>query len=125
MRKMIGKISFTQVFNLFVILFFGYLCLALIINYLKDRQYDREIPKKWLIQFDKKNLKTISDEIGIPNEDAAAKQFQNWIETNSQGKKVLNIICPINCSPQEYPSSIIFFVYVNGENKPIFIKTIK
>ena len=70
-----------------------------------------------------KTIRELHQLLGPPQDDASAKQFQNWIVLGSDGgKKMLKILCPIRCDPTETPADIYYFVYETGTQKPVLVK---
>jgi hypothetical protein len=79
---------------------------------------ENEIPKEWRNGFKGKNLGEIEKMIGAPSESSSSKQFQNWMQRNPSGFKLLKLICPLRCEKSETPVGTFFMAYKNGEHQP-------
>lgn len=81
---------------------------------------EKEIPEKWRSGFKGKTLGEIEKRIGAPSESSSSKQFQNWVQPNPSGFKLLKLTCPLKCESNEVPVEVFFMAYKNGESKPYY-----
>jgi len=86
--------------------------------------YGKHIPSKWSQNFAGMNLGEIYQKVGLPQEEASAKDFQEWVDYQWWGVRTLKIITPNCCAPTSKPDEIIYLVYVNGWYNPVYRKTI-
>jgi hypothetical protein len=85
----------------------------------KIDRVEKQIPMKWQLDFKSKSIGEIVIALGAPSELSSTKQFQNWIEPNEQGFKMLKLICPDRCASSEMPKEIWFSVYKKGTTSAI------
>jgi len=81
---------------------------------------EKEIPEKWRTGLKGKTLGEIEKIIEPPSESSSSKQFQNWVQPNPSGFKLLKLTCPLQCARNETPVDAFFMVYQNGEGKPYY-----
>jgi len=85
---------------------------------------EARLPDKWAIDYKHKPIGQIIREIGTPQEAATAKQFMNWVDSTPNGRRVLKLVCRVDCSANEIPAGIIFLVYRNGTVEPLRAQTL-
>ncbi len=86
--------------------------------------YGKTIPLQWSLNFGGMTFSQIYQKLGSPQEDASAKDYQQWVELHWWGAKTLKLISADCCKPNSQPSAVIYVVYVNGWYDPVHRKTI-
>jgi hypothetical protein len=84
----------------------------------------KNLPRHWSSELGELTFEDIYAKIGRPQDDAAAKQYQNWIEYHWWGTKMLRIISGDCCKPSARPSQISYVVYANGRYVPVHYETL-
>lgn len=85
-----------------------------------DNAHEKEIPKDWTHDFKGKTIREVTTILGEPTESASAKGYLYWIRQNGEERQVLKLVCSIECSLDEKPSSILYFLYRSGNEKFIY-----
>lgn len=80
---------------------------------------EMRLPDKWGIRYQEKSVGQLIAELGEPQEFAGAKQYMNWVDQTVDGRKVLKVLCKVDCKPSEIPVEVFFLSYRNGTNRPI------
>jgi hypothetical protein len=83
-----------------------------------------DIPPRWSSDLGNMNFEEIYKKLGPPQEDVAAKDYQNWLEPHWWGVKVLTIVSSDCCKSTEKPTTVMYVVYVNGWYDPAYRKII-
>lgn len=79
----------------------------------------RELPLNWSSDLGAMTFQAIHRKIGPPQDDAPAKQYQNWVEYHWWGTKMLRILSADCCKPSARPSEISYVVYAKGRYRPV------
>jgi hypothetical protein len=79
----------------------------------------KDMPPNWSAKLGELHFYEIYEKIGPPQDDASAKQYQNWIEYHWWGTKMLKISASQCCKPSAQPSEIYYIVYAKGKYAPI------
>ena len=106
------------------ILFIGGVAIALMLlmaayPFLIYQIYGNNLPEGWSANLAEMSLGEIQNRLGPPQEEASAKDFQNWIIRHWWGSQVLKVITRHCCTPEEKPVAIIYMVYVLGRYEPV------
>jgi hypothetical protein len=80
----------------------------------------KALPPNWSPELGELTFQEIHTKIGPPQDDASAKQYQNWIGYHWWGTKMLRIISADCCKPSARPSQISYVVYAKGRYTPIY-----
>jgi len=86
--------------------------------------YGKEMPEKWASNFGGMSFSQIYQRLGPPQEDASAKDYQQWVESHWWGIKLLKVISVDCCQSASKPSIVMYLVYVNGWYDPVYRKTL-
>lgn len=84
----------------------------------------KDVPSDWSSKLGEMNFDEIYKKIGRPQDDASAKQYQNWIEYHWWGIKMLKIAASDCCKPTTRPYGIYYIVYAKGKYAPVYHETI-
>jgi hypothetical protein len=80
---------------------------------------DLRLPERWAIQYKDKSVGQLIEQLGVPQESVGAKQYMNWVDPMQDGRRVLKVMCPINCDETERPTEVLFLVYRSGAINPV------
>ena len=80
---------------------------------------ETRLPAKWVIDYKQKSIGQIVEQIGAPQELATAKQYINWVDFTPKGRRVLKLVCRVDCNASEMPTEITFLVYRTGGISPV------
>lgn len=78
----------------------------------------KNMPPKWSPKLGEMNFGEIHKEIGPPQFNMSAKDYQDWVEYHWWGVEVLKIMSFDCCAKNARPSDIQYIVYVKGRDKP-------
>ena len=70
-----------------------------------------DVPPQWKLDYRGLSIAQIVDRLGPPQEEASAKQFMNWVLPAADGTQLLKVICPQDCSGNEYPGGVLYLFY--------------
>lgn len=87
--------------------------------------YGQQVPEIWTSDFADMTFGEIYQEIGQPQEDVSAKEYQNWLIRYWWGWKMLKMISNNCCPLTSKPTDIYYIVHVNGWYKPVYFKKIR
>ncbi|WKL58895.1 hypothetical protein Q1W73_07880 [Asticcacaulis sp. ZE23SCel15] len=78
-----------------------------------------EMPTKWDLNYENLTLHQVYDKIGPPDQDGGVKQFQNWVEKEWWGYKLIKI------GAEDFRSDrtdfdVYYSVHVYGHKQQIF-----
>lgn len=79
----------------------------------------KDLPSGWSPKLGKLTFSAIYKEIGPPELDMSAKEYQGWAEYHWWGVKMLKIASHNCCVSQAHPSHIQYLVYVKGRDDPV------
>jgi hypothetical protein len=86
--------------------------------------YGKDMPQAWASDLGGMSFSQMYQKLGAPQEDASAKDYQQWVEVHWWGKKILKVISVDCCKPASKPSVVIYVVYVDGWYQPVYQKTL-
>ena len=87
--------------------------------------YGRHLPKAWAIDLSNLTLGEIYQQIGPPQENLAAKGYQNWVVYHWWGRQVLRMGLEDYGPLTSRPTDIDYMAYVNNWYNQAYIKNIK
>lgn len=96
------------------------LAVLLVLIGCSENKREKEIPKDWVHDFKGMTIREVNTILGEPTESASAKGYLYWIRQNGYERQVLKLVCSVECSLDEKPLSIIYFLYRDGNEKFIY-----
>ena len=86
--------------------------------------YGNHLPGGWSPELTEMTLGEIQARLGPPQEEASAKDFQNWVVPHWWGRQILKVISQRCCQPEEKPFAFVYLVYVYGRYDPVVVRTL-